>query len=99
MGAAISMARAIASRRSSIRSNERSGMPAAIASMIASGFSVRGLSLVTMATSANRAATAPISGRLPGSRSPPAPNTTMSRPETNGRSAVSARSRASGVWA
>ena len=49
--------------------------------MIASGSSERGLSEVTIATSAQRApATAPISGRLPRSRSPPAPKTTITRP-------------------
>ncbi len=47
--------------------------------MMLSGDSERGLSEVTMALSASRAATAPISGRLPRSRSPPAPNTHMSR--------------------
>ena len=35
---------------------------------------------VTMTTSASRAATWPICGRLPGSRSPPQPNTTIRRP-------------------
>ena len=45
------------------------------------------------------AAAAPISGRLPGSRSPPAPNTTTRRPMTCGRSAASAVASASGVWA
>ena len=43
--------------------------------MIASGSSERGLSEVTITTSASRAAISPISGRLPRSRSPPAPNT------------------------
>ncbi len=63
------------------------------------GSSPRGLSSVTIATSASRAAASPISGRLPRSRSPPAPNTTCSRPCVCGRSAVSSRSSASGVWA
>ena len=45
------------------------------------------------------AAAWPINGRLPRSRSPPAPNTTCSRPVVCGRSAVSSRSSASGVWA
>ena len=49
--------------------------------MIASGSSERGLSEVTIVTSARSAATLPISGRLPRSRSPPAPKTTMTRPE------------------
>jgi len=42
---------------------------------------------VTMTTSAARVAISPMIGRLPGSRSPPQPNTTMSRPVTKGRSA------------
>ena len=58
-----------------------------------------GLSSVTMTRSASRAATAPISGRLPTSRSPPAPKTMISRPLACGRSASIAASIASGVWA
>ena len=54
---------------------------------IAAGSSVRGLSSVTMTVSASRCAMAPISGRLPRSRSPPQPNTTTSRPDAKGRSA------------
>ncbi len=69
------------------------------AARMVAGSSLRGLSSVTMARSARRAAASPISGRLPGSRSPPAPNTTCSRPCVCGRSAVSRRSSASGVWA
>ena len=49
--------------------------PATISATIASGSSERGLSEVTTTTSASRAAISPISGRLPRSRSPPAPNT------------------------
>ena len=45
------------------------------------------------------AAIAPICGRLPRSRSPPQPNATMSRRSANGRTAMSARSSASGVCA
>ena len=48
--------------------------------MIASGSSERGLSEVTITRSASRAAISPISGRLPRSRSPPAPNTQITRP-------------------
>ena len=54
--------------------------PAMISAMICSGSSERGLSEVTTATSASRAAISPISGRLPRSRSPPAPNTQSTRP-------------------
>ena len=46
----------------------------------AAGFSLRGLSSVTMTRSAFSAAMRPMIGRLPASRSPPAPNTTMSLP-------------------
>ena len=63
------------------------------------GSSVRGLSSVTIASSASRAAISPISGRLPASRSPPQPNTTTSRPAVCGRSASSALASASGLWA
>ncbi len=59
----------------------------------------RGLSSVTMATSARRAAISPISGRLPRSRSPPAPNTTTSLPpgvRTQGLPARSPGRRACG---
>ena len=55
------------------------GQPASTAARIAAGSSLRGLSSVTQARSARRAQAAPISGRLPGSRSPPAPNSTCSR--------------------
>ena len=46
-----------------------------------------------------RVAISPIIGRLPASRSPPQPNTTISRPRTKGRSAASAFSSASGLCA
>ncbi len=49
-------------------------------STMLAGSSVRGLSEVTTARSASRAAISPMSGRLPRSRSPPQPNTTISRP-------------------
>ena len=55
-------------------------MPASTSSRIRSGSSVRGLSDVAMAMSASRTAISPIGARLPRSRSPPAPNTTMTRP-------------------
>ena len=44
-------------------------------------------------------AISPIKGRLPGSRSPPQPKTTASRPAVWGRSASSAFASASGLWA
>jgi hypothetical protein len=57
------------------------------------------LSSVTIARSDSRAATAPISARLPTSRSPPAPNTMISRRSVCGRSAAIAASIASAVCA
>ena len=59
---------------------EPSPIPATTSSMMASGSSVRGLSEVTNDRSANRAATAPMWGRFPVSRSPPAPKRTRRRP-------------------
>ena len=53
--------------------------PARMAARIAAGSSSRGLSSVTTTRSASSAATCPIGSRLPGSRLPPAPNTTASR--------------------
>ncbi len=47
-----------------------------LAANVAPASSLRGLSSVTITSSARRAAIAPISGRLPLSRSPPQPNTT-----------------------
>ena len=67
--------------------------------MIASGSSERGLSEVTIATSASSAATLPISGRFPRSRSPPAPKTTITRPSPSPRAARSTVSSESGVCA
>jgi hypothetical protein len=84
------------------RRPERRGAIADLAragARIAAGGSPRGLSSVTMARSACRATASPIKGRFSGSRSPPAPNTTMRRPEACGRSARSTVSSASGVWA
>ncbi len=60
--------------------------------MICVGSSLRGLSDVMTITSLIRPATAPISGRLVRSRSPPAPNTVTTRPRASGR-AVSSRLR------
>ena len=62
---------------------------------IAAGSSVRGLSSVTMSRSAPRAAAAPMSGRLPRSRSPPAPITQISAAAAAGpaRAARPARPR------
>ena len=73
--------------------------PGRMSAMIAPGASVRGLSLVTTTTSAPRAATSPMSGRLPRSRSPPQPKTQTSRRGPSARSASSARASASSVWA
>ena len=67
--------------------------------MIADGSSDRGLSLVTIVRSAFEVAASPIRGRLPRSRSPPHPNTTMTRPVASGRTACRTMSRLSGVWA
>src|ERR1700730_12366286 len=47
--------------------------------MIAAGSSERGLSEVRITRSASFRAISPISGRLPRSRSPPAPNATWTR--------------------
>ena len=74
-----------------------SWMPANTSSMIASGFSERGLSLVRIATSASRAAAAPISGRLALSRSPPQPSTIRRLPAVTGRKASSTASTAPGL--
>ena len=73
--------------------------PCITASMIPCGSSERGLSDVTIGTSARRPTTSPIGARLPGSRSPPHPNTTTRRLSSASRSARSTCSRASGVWA
>ena len=54
-------------------------IPRRISSRIASGGSLRGLSEVTITTSESRDATAPMSGRLVRSRSPPQPKTVMTR--------------------
>ena len=67
--------------------------------MIASGSSERGLSEVTIATSASSAATFPISGRFPRSRSPPAPKTTITRPAPRSRAARRTVASESGVCA
>ena len=65
------------SPRGGRRSRPRPGAAARIAARIVAGSSLRGLSSVTITLSAFCAAIAPISGRLPASRSPPAPNTTI----------------------
>ena len=54
---------------------------------------------VTITSSASRAAISPIIGLLPGSRSPPQPNTTTSFPVVNGLKEVSTFSNASGLCA
>ena len=64
------------------------GSPATMSSMIASGFSVRGLSEVTTVRSASAPASAAMIGRLPRSRSPPQPKSTIRRPGVSGRSAL-----------
>ena len=68
------------SPRGGRRSRTRPGAAARIAARIFSGCSLRGLSSVTITLSACCAAIAPISGRLPASRLPPAPNTTTRLP-------------------
>jgi UDP-N-acetylmuramoyl-L-alanyl-D-glutamate--2,6-diaminopimelate ligase len=74
--------------------------PLRIWSMIDRGSSLRGLSEVRTVTSARRVATSPIIGRFPRSRSPPAPNTTVSCPSpATPRAATSRFSSSSGVWA
>ena len=89
----------MAAARSSSTSTGRSA-PATISATIASGSSLRGLSDVTIATSASSAASFPMSGRLPRSRSPPAPTTTMTWfPSASSRDARSTFSSASGLWA
>jgi hypothetical protein len=70
-----------------------------ISAMIASGSSLRGLSLVTIDRSAFEVAAKPIRGRLARSRSPPQPRTTISRPAASGRAARSTFSTLSGVCA
>ena len=69
--------------------------PARISATIAAGSSERGLSEVTIVTSASAAEIAPICGRLPRSRSPPQPNTAISAPLAQRRAPRAARSRAS----
>src|SRR3954464_15284635 len=93
-GCKAATARRIASPRSPISVAPR--VAVRIAARIAAGFSLRGLSSVTITASAFSAAIAPISGRLPESRSPPAPNTTTSLRLAYGRSASSALASASG---
>ena len=66
---------------------------------IASGSSERGLSEVTITSSAPAAAIAPMRGRLPRSRSPPQPNTQITRRPASPRAAERTFSSESGVWA
>ena len=66
---------------------------------MAAGSSLRGLSEVIQTRSAPRAATSPIRGRLPRSRSPPQPKTTSSRPSASSSQVASTAARASWVWA
>ena len=68
-------------------------------SMIASGSSDRGLSLVTITRSASSAAARPIIGRFARSRSPPQPNTTITRPSADARAPRSTLWMLSGVCA
>ena len=67
--------------------------------MMSIGSSVRGLSEVTTTRSASAEATAPITGRLVRSLSPPQPNRQITRPGVRSRTVVRMFSRASGVWA
>ncbi len=94
----------MAARRSPISSTSAvpSTAPASTAARISAGSSVRRLSSVITRTSARRAVISPHSGRLPRSRSPPAPRTTMTRPSRSAataRRADTAASTASGLWA
>src|SRR5579884_29261 len=99
-GAAPATAMAMAATRSgSTTTSAGPTAPATTCSMIAAGSSWRGLSLVTITRSASLAATSPIRGRLSASRSPPQPNTTMSRPGASALAACSTTARPSGVWA
>ena len=67
--------------------------------IISSGFSFRGLSLVTTAIFESSPAIFPISGRLSLSRSPPHPKTRMIFPDAISRTAESMFLNPSGVWA
>ena len=67
--------------------------------MIASGSSKRALSEVAITRSASRLAISPIGRRLPRSRSPPQPNTTISLLLVSTRAAFRTLSSESGVWA
>ncbi len=69
----------LAPDRGSTTSSPGVATPASTSSMMAAGSSYRGLSEVTTATSAPRAATAPMAGRFSWSRSPPHPNTHTTR--------------------
>ncbi len=73
--------------------------PARTVTEMASGSSVRGLSEVTTTDRRGSPATAPITGRLVLSRSPPQPNRQMTRPWVRPGRACRTFSRASGVWA
>src|SRR5690606_31484509 len=85
----------IALRRSPI--SIAPGAAARMAARISAGTSERGLSSVTITTSASRVAISPIMGRLPRSRSPPQPKTTITRPVVKGLTAVRTFSSASGL--
>ena len=76
-------------------------MPAAMSAMMSSGFSCRGLSDVSTATSAFSHTVRAMSGRLPASRLPPAPNTHHTEASRGAMSAMvsSTLARASGVCA
>src|SRR5690606_7700790 len=105
---AMAMAAVMASRRSTMRrTRDVSSIPATTSSMIASGGSLRGLSEVTITSSA-AIASRPICGRLARSRSPPAPNTTIRRrwppsdthsPRPVRRTEAMALAMLAGVWA
>jgi hypothetical protein len=77
----------------------RLASPRSTSARIRSGSSVRGLSLVATTRSLQRATPSAIRGRLARSRSPPQPNTVISRPPVSGRSVRTSFSTASGVWA
>ena len=70
-----------------------------ISAMISPGFSVRGLSVVTMTKSAQSAAALPMRGRLVRSRSPPQPKRATVRPLAKPLTVESTLMRLSEVWA
>jgi hypothetical protein len=73
--------------------------PRSIGRAIASGLSLRGLSLVMIAASTRRATASPIGARFEASRSPPQPNTHQTRRPATLFTLSRTLARASGVCA